>query len=39
MKVKLVSAGHIGHLVNDRVVATVRAAWPWVTGEPGPPPQ
>jgi len=33
IEVKLVSAGHVGHLVDDRVVATVRAAWPWVTGE------
>jgi hypothetical protein len=33
VEVKLVSAGRIGHLVDDRVVATVRATWPWVTGE------
>lgn len=31
--VKLVSAGHIGHLVDDRVVNAVRAAWPWVVGD------
>ena len=28
---RLVSAGHVGHLVDDRVVAVARAAWPWVT--------
>lgn len=39
VQVKLVSAGHIGHLVDDRVVATARTAWPWVTGEPEPPSQ
>jgi len=40
VQVKLVSAGHLGHLVDDRVVAAVRAAWPWVTGdEREPPPQ
>jgi hypothetical protein len=36
---KLVSAGRIGHLVDDRVIAAARAAWPWVVGEgpePGP---
>jgi hypothetical protein len=33
VEVKLVSAGHIGHLVDDRVVTAVRTAWPWVTGE------
>jgi hypothetical protein len=33
VEVKLVSAGHIGHLVDDRVVAVVRAAWPWVAEE------
>jgi hypothetical protein len=33
VEAKMVSAGHIGHLVDDRVVAAVRAAWPWVTGE------
>lgn len=33
VQVKLVSAGHIGHLVDDRVVTTVREAWPWVAGE------
>lgn len=33
VQAKLVSAGHIGHLVDDRVVATARAAWPWVIGE------
>jgi hypothetical protein len=39
-QVKLVSAGHIGHLVDDRVVATVRLAWTWVTGEaPEPSPR
>jgi hypothetical protein len=40
VQVRLVSAGHIGHQVDDRVVATVRAAWPWVVGkarEPSPP--
>jgi hypothetical protein len=40
VQVKLLSAGHIGHLVDDRVVATVRAASPWVVGkarEPSPP--
>jgi hypothetical protein len=33
VQVKLLSAGHIGHLVDDRVVAKVHGAWPWVTGE------
>jgi hypothetical protein len=33
VETKLVSAGHIGHLVDDRVVSVVREAWPWVTGE------
>jgi hypothetical protein len=33
VEAKMVSAGHIGHLVDDRVVAVVRAAWPWVAGE------
>jgi hypothetical protein len=33
VEVKLVSAGHIGHLVDDRVVSAVRAVWPWVAGE------
>lgn len=33
VQTKLVSAGYIGHLVDDRVVAVVRAAWPWVVGE------
>jgi hypothetical protein len=30
---KLVSAGNIGHLIDDRVIAVVRTAWPWVSGE------
>lgn len=30
---RMASAGHIGHLVNDRVVATVRAEWAWVLGD------
>lgn len=35
---KMVSAGRVGHLVDDRVVATTRAAWPWIAGdEPEPP--
>jgi hypothetical protein len=33
VQAKLVSAGHIGHLVDDRVVAAARAEWPWVIGE------
>jgi hypothetical protein len=33
VQAKLVSAGRIGHLVDDRVVSTVRIAWPWVSGE------
>jgi hypothetical protein len=37
VQTKLVSAGRIGHLVDDRVVVAARAAWPWVTGE-GPTP-
>jgi hypothetical protein len=37
VEVKLVSAGHIGHLIDDRVVGTVRAAWPWVLGTPASP--
>ncbi len=37
VQVKLISAGHIGHLVDDRVVAAVHAAWPWVIGEAEPP--
>jgi hypothetical protein len=32
VEARLVSAGHIGHLVDDRVVAVVRSAWPWVVG-------
>jgi hypothetical protein len=30
VEAKMISAGHIGHLVDDRVVAAVRGAWPWV---------
>ena len=30
IEAKLVSAGHVGHLVDDRVVSAARAAWPWV---------
>lgn len=30
VQTKMVSAGHVGHLVDDRVVAAARAAWPWV---------
>lgn len=30
VETKLVSAGHVGHLVDDRVVSAARAAWPWV---------
>jgi hypothetical protein len=37
VQAKLVSAGRIGHLVDDRVVSTVRAAWPWVSGEASEP--
>ena len=31
VETKMISAGHIGHGVNDRVVSTIRAEWPWVT--------
>jgi hypothetical protein len=30
VEAKMVSPGHIGHLVDDRVVRRVRAEWPWV---------
>lgn len=29
---RLVSAGHIGHLVDDRVVNAIRPEFPWLTG-------
>jgi pimeloyl-ACP methyl ester carboxylesterase len=30
VEAKMISAGHIGHLVDDRVVAVIRQEWPWV---------
>jgi len=32
VQARMVSAGHIGHLVDDRVVEAARAGWPWVLG-------
>lgn len=40
VEAKMVSAGHIGHIVDDRVVQLIRGQWPWVvqdrTGALGP---
>lgn len=40
IEAKMISAGHIGHIVDDRVVRLIRGEWHWVvsdrTGEFGP---
>ncbi|MDI1447006.1 hypothetical protein [Polyangium sp. 6x1] len=40
VEAKMISAGHIGHIVDDRVVTLIRGSWPWVvqdrTGPLGP---
>lgn len=40
VEAKMISAGHIGHIVDDRVVRLIRGEWHWVvsdrTGELGP---
>lgn len=35
LEAKMVSAGNIGHLVDDRIVQKVRAEWAWVLGGDG----
>jgi hypothetical protein len=40
VEAKMISAGHLGHIVDDRVVRLIRGEWPWVVndrmGELGP---
>ena len=40
VEAKMISAGHIGHIVDDRVVTLIRGSWPWLvqdrTGALGP---
>jgi hypothetical protein len=33
VEAKMISAGHIGHLVDDRVVTLIRSEWPWVVSD------
>jgi hypothetical protein len=35
VEARMVSAGNIGHLVDDRIVQRIRAEWPWVLGGDG----
>ncbi|MDC3985901.1 hypothetical protein [Polyangium jinanense] len=30
VETKMISPGHIGHLVDDRVITLIRENWPWV---------
>ncbi|MDI1432778.1 hypothetical protein [Polyangium sorediatum] len=40
VEAKMITAGHIGHIVDDRVVTLIRGSWPWLvqdrTGALGP---
>ncbi|MDI1484187.1 hypothetical protein [Polyangium sp. y55x31] len=40
VEAKMITAGHIGHIVDDRVVTLIRGSWPWLvrdrTGPLGP---
>lgn len=40
VETKMITAGHIGHIVDDRVVTLIRGSWPWLvrdrTGALGP---
>jgi hypothetical protein len=33
VEAKMISAGHLGHIVDDRVVRLIRGEWPWVVGD------
>jgi hypothetical protein len=33
IEAKMISAGHLGHIVDDRVVRLIRGEWPWVVGD------